>query len=148
MLELLQKRARVLALFLISLAPVWDVLSVNCVTYVSLCLFDLLLSSFMFKPSFCFCYFTLFSLLLVLIRKYEIQNIYYCCHLPAVFVSLVLPLHCFVTCLTPSSASVHVVRQSQFKIRFKLQDWLWLSVVPLEFLPTCNLAFNGTLPCC
>lgn len=42
----------------------------------------------------------------------------------------------------------HVVRPSQFKIRFKLQDWLWLSVVPSEFLPTRNLAFNGILPCC
>lgn len=48
----------------------------------------------------------------------------------------------------PLSVSVHVVRPSQFKIRFKLQDWLWLSVVPSVFLPARNLAFNGMLPCC
>lgn len=79
-----------------------------------------------------------------------------------------LILACFVFCCLPScslsffllsnfsfflafihflSVSLHVVRLSQFKIRFKLQDWLWLSV-PSEFLPTRNLAFNGILPCC
>lgn len=51
-------------------------------------------------------------------------------------------------CLFLYAPLAHVVRPSQFKIRFKLQDWLWLSVVPSEFLPTCNLAFNGILPCC
>lgn len=60
--------------------------------------------------------------------------------------STVLLLFALVVLL--SSLSAHVVRQSQFKIRFKLQDWLWLSVVPSEFLPTRNLAFNGILPCC
>lgn len=54
----------------------------------------------------------------------------------------------FLTLNRSLSLSVHVVRPSQFKIRFKLQDWLWLSVVPSEFLPTRNLAFNGILPCC
>lgn len=57
------------------------------------------------------------------------------------------PLYVVVTSC-PRSVFVNVVRQSQFKIRFKLQDWLWLSVVPSEFLPTRNLAFNGALPCC
>lgn len=60
--------------------------------------------------------------------------------------SLDLPLSISLPFANPPS--VHVVRPSQFKIRFKLQDWLWLSVVPSEFLPTRNLAFNGILPCC
>lgn len=58
------------------------------------------------------------------------------------------PPYVAVTSCPALSVFVNVVRQSQFKIRFKLQDWLWLSVVPSEFLPTRNLAFNGALPCC
>lgn len=71
-----------------------------------------------------------------------------CTHVFALSQSLILFLSVFLTLILAPSLSVHVVRPSQFKIRFKLQDWLWLSVVPSEFLPTRNLAFNGILPCC
>lgn len=90
----------------------------------------------------------LLDLLCLLIFTY-IQRIKKIIHLfLSFFLSLVFLRSVFVTRILAPSLLDHVVRQSQFKIRFKLQDWLWLSVVPSEFLPTRNLAFNGILPCC
>lgn len=98
-----------------------------------LLLFPLLLSLFLLPT----CLLSLFGLISVHFLASSV-----CC--PHIFALL---LSVFVSLILAPSLSVHVVKPSQFKIRFKLQDWLWLSVVPSEFLPTRNLAFNGILPC-